>query len=107
MQHLQLALLPLSPSHICRDLRLTVANTSRRIWDAAGDERSAMQRHKPPVLAAGAAATARGRAKARAGHSGSAALAPQDAAAAATAAWAAASPDVTAVPRERVAAALR
>lgn len=80
-----------------RDVRLTQADNAGRVWQAAGDERCAVQRHKPVLQPAG-----RGR---QPGMAASAAArgGPGPEAAAAVAAWAAANPDLIARLRQRVA----
>jgi hypothetical protein len=80
-----------------KDVRLTQADTAGRVWQAAGDERCAVQRHKPALQPAG-----RGR---QAGMAPPAAVrgGPAAEAAAGVAAWAALYPELVARLRQRVA----
>lgn len=89
---------PHSPPASCRDLRLDKADSGARVWQATGNKRSAIQRHKPVLQPAGRARQG-GIAAPAAARGG-----PGAEAAAAVAAWAAGNPEVVAALRQRVAA---
>lgn len=94
-----LALQPLSP---CSDLRLDCADGEQRLWNAAGDERCAVQRLRQPAGARGRGGAARPGTATSAAAGGTSAPVAADEAAAAVAAWVAASPDTVAQLRRRV-----
>jgi hypothetical protein len=80
------------PLVLCRDLTLSVADSSVRLWNAQASELSALQRCRP----AAAGTAARGRAASAAAGG-----------AAEVATWAAANQDLTAQLRQRVAAVMQ